>query len=117
LKEQEDLKALARQRMILDVLAQRMTATQAALELGVSRKTYYEWQARGLAGMQAALEDRPWGRPPLPVDPQKEELQATVTTLEKERQVLQGRLRIMQAVQQTWNELQAGAPPKKKGPV
>ena len=81
MNEQEDPKVLARQRVILDVLAGRLTATQAAVELGVSRKTYYEWQERGLAALRAALRDRPGGRPPLPVDPEKEQLQATVANL------------------------------------
>ena len=114
MNEQEDPKVLARQRVILEVLAERMNVTQAALELGVSRKTFYEWQARGLAAMRAALRDRPGGRPPLPVDPQKEQLQATVETLEKERLVLEGRLRIQQAIRETLGELRQRPPPKKK---
>ena len=51
MNEPEDPKVLARQRVILDVLAGRLTVTQAALELGVSRKTFYEWQERALAAM------------------------------------------------------------------
>jgi transposase len=118
LSEEEDPKALARQRVILDVLAQRMNVTQAALELGISRKTFYEWQARGLAGMRAGLRDRPGGRPPLPADPQKEHLQATVESLEKERLVLEGRLRIQQAIRETLGERRPGTPgPKKKRTV
>jgi len=99
--EQVDQKVFIRQRVILDVLAGRLTVTQAAVELGVSRKTFYEWQTRALAAMRAALRDRPGGRPPLPVDPQKEQLQATVANLEKERLVLEGRLRIQQAIRET----------------
>lgn len=112
--EEEDSKARERQRVILEVLAGRMTATQAALELGVSRKTYYEWQERALAAMRAALRDRPGGRPPIPVDPQKDQLQATVDTLEKERLVLEGRLRIQQAIRETLGALRPETPPPKK---
>ena len=101
MNEQVDQKVFIRQRVILDVLAGRLTVTQAAVELGVSRKTFYEWQTRALAAMRAALRDRPGGRPPLPVDPQKEQLQATVANLEKERLVLEGRLRIQQAIRET----------------
>ena len=43
MNEPENPKVLARQRAILDVLAGRLTVTQAAVELGVSRKTFYEW--------------------------------------------------------------------------
>ena len=111
MNEQVDQKVFIRQRVILDVLAGRLTVTQAAVELGVSRKTFYEWQTRALAAMRAALRDRPGGRPPLPVDPQKEQLQATVANLEKERLVLEGRLRIQQAIRET---LGAAPAPKKK---
>jgi transposase-like protein len=115
LNEPEDPKALARQRVILDVLAQRTTVTEAALELGVSRKTYYEWQERALLAMRSALRDRPGGRPPIPVDPQKEQLEATVESLENERRVLEGRLRIQEAIRETLADIQRRAsPPKKK---
>ena len=118
MNEPEDAKALARQRAILEVLAGRMNVTQAAQELGVSRKTFYEWQERALSAMRAALRDRPGGRPPLPVDPEKEHLQATVETLEKERLVLEGRLRIQEAIRQTLAEMRPQAPlAKKKGSV
>jgi transposase len=40
-----------------------MTARQAARELGVSRKTYYEWDARAMQGMLSALQNQPAGRP------------------------------------------------------
>ena len=113
----EEPKALARQRAILEVLAGRMNVTQAASELGISRKTFYEWQDRGLSGMREALRDRPGGRPPQPVDPKKEHLQATVETLEKERRVLEGRLRIQEAIRETLSELRPEPPPKKKGAV
>lgn len=115
MNEPEDPKVFARQRVILDVLAGRMSVTQAALELGVSRKTFYEWQTRALAAMRAALRDRPGGRPLLPVDPQKDQLQATVANLEKERLVLEGRLRIQQAIRETLDGMSVA--PKKKRAV
>ena len=114
MNEPEDPKTLERQRVILDVLAERMNVTQAALELGVSRKTFYEWQERALSAMRAALRDRPGGRPPQPVDPEKAQLQATVENLEKERLLLEGRLRIQQAIRETLGELRQGTPPPKK---
>jgi transposase len=114
LNEPEDQKALSRQRVILAVLAGRLSVTQAALQLGVSRKTFYQWQARALAAMQSALQDRPGGRPPRSVDPESRQLQARVEGLEKERWVLEGRLRIRQAIQDTWDALQQESPPSKK---
>jgi transposase len=112
--ETEDPKALERPRVILEVLAERMTATQAALELGVSRKTFYEWQERALSAMRAALRDRPGGRPLTPVDPEKDQLREALETLEKERIVLESRLRIQDVFRQTFDELAAERPPPKK---
>jgi transposase len=112
---EQDPKAEERMRVILDHLAGKLTATQAALDLGVSRKTFYEWLERGKEAMRSALTDRPGGRPPNPVDPEKDRLQAELETLEKDRQVLEGRLRIQEAIRQTFEELQSGTPlPKKK---
>ena len=114
MKEEEDPKTLQRQRVILEVLAGRLTATQAALELGVSRKTYYEWQERALSAMRLALMDRPTGRPLKPADPEKAQLQQQLEILEKERRVLEGRLRIQEAIRQTINEMGHESLPAKK---
>lgn len=113
--EEQDPKAEERMRVILDHLAGKLTATQAALDLGVSRKTFYEWLERGKEAMRSALTDRPGGRPSNPVDPEKERLQDEVETLEKERVILEGRLRIQEAVRQTLENMRkAAAAPKKK---
>jgi transposase len=115
LTEELEAKGEERMRVILDHLAGRLTATQAALDLGVSRKTFYEWLDRAKAGMRSALMDRPGGRPAKPVDPEKEHLLGELESLEKERRVLQGRLRIQEAIRETWSEREGeSSPPKKK---
>ena len=53
----------------------------------MSRKTFYEWQERGLAGMLTALADQPAGRPGTPVDTEKEALAARNRELERELEV------------------------------
>ncbi len=80
-KDQE----LARQRalVILQVHGGLLTATQGAQLLGVSRKTYYEWEEKSLRAMSLALENRPPGRPPAPMDPEKEALRDRIQELEK----------------------------------
>lgn len=40
-----------------------MTASQAAQQLGVSRKTYYRWERRGLAGLLDGVSTKRAGRP------------------------------------------------------
>ena len=86
-------KAQEWQRVILDVAAGRLTATQAAEEMGVSRKTYYEKQERALSAMLEALKDRPTGRPGNPVDPEKEELLEELEGARKAGRVLRLRSR------------------------
>ena len=81
----EQNKKLARERalVILQVRSGALTAKEGAKILGVSRKTYYEWEEKSLKAMSLALENRPSGRPPLPLDPEKEALREQVRELEK----------------------------------
>jgi len=81
----EQNKKLARERalMILQVRSGALTAKEGAKLLGVSRKTYYEWEEKSLKAMSLALENRPSGRTPLPADPEKEVLRERVRELEK----------------------------------
>ena len=78
-------KDLARERaaVILEVRSGKLTATEGAERLGVARKTYYEWEDRALTGMAQALENQAPGRPPTPLDPEKEALQREVEDLKK----------------------------------
>jgi len=77
---------LARQRasIIFKVRSGEITAVEAAKRLGISRKTYYEWEQRGLAALSAALENNDNGRPKAVVDEEKETLKKRVGELEKE---------------------------------
>src|SRR5512137_1961918 len=76
---------LARERVlvILRVRSAAMTAKQGAQALGVSRKTYYEWEERALKAMALALENRVAGRPPASMDEEKERLRERIRELEK----------------------------------
>ena len=81
----EKEKKLARERasIILQVRSGVLTVTEGAERLGISRKTYYEWEERALAAMAETLESHPPGRPSVPLDAEKEELQRKVRDLEK----------------------------------
>jgi transposase len=81
----EKNRELARQRalVILQVRSGALTAKEGAKLLGVSRKTYYEWEEKSLKAMALALENRPSGRPPLPVDAEKEAFRERIQELEK----------------------------------
>jgi DNA-binding XRE family transcriptional regulator len=80
-KEQE----LARERalVILRVRSGAMTAKQGAQALGVSRKTYYQWEERALQAMALALENRVAGRLCVSTDEEKETLRQRIRELEK----------------------------------
>ena len=83
--KREKEQKLARQRalVILQVRSGVLTAKEGAQRLEVSRKTYYEWEERALKAMALALENRRLGRPPVPVDQEKETLRERVQELEK----------------------------------
>jgi transposase-like protein len=81
--------------LILKVRNREITAKKAAALLGISRKTYYKWEDRALAGMAVALAERPDGRPPgPPEDPEKESLRKENERLKQENLFLQKRLQL-----------------------
>ena len=81
----EKNKKLARERalVILQVRSGALTAKEGAKLLGVTRKTYYEWEEKSLKAMTLAMENHPAGRPPVPVDQEKETLRERIRELEK----------------------------------
>lgn len=94
---QEEL-ARRRAEVIVQVQSGRLTATEAAKRLGVSRKTYYQWERRALGGMIEALRDKEVGRPSKPRDPQKENLQKRLEDLEEQQRIREQLDRIRTAV-------------------
>ena len=94
--------ALARQRaqLITQVQSGMLSAQEAARQLRISRKTYYKWERRALAAMVEALGNREQGRPPRPLDPEKEALQRQTQELQAKLQVLEETERIRQRLEQ-----------------
>lgn len=80
--ESNEDKARNRATVIMKVRSGEMTAAAGAASLGVSRKTYYEWENRALAAMAQALVERPTGRPFQEKDLEKEALQGRIKDLE-----------------------------------
>ena len=83
LLEENQKLARDRARVILQVRSGALTAKEGAELLGVSRKTYYEWEERSLKAMAQALENRPLGRPSALIDEEKETLRERIQELEK----------------------------------
>ena len=83
-KQTPQAQARKKAELILRVRAGLMTATEAARELGISRKTYYKWEQRGLAAMLEGLCERSSGRPPSASDGRSDQQQKKIRELEKE---------------------------------
>jgi transposase len=101
----------ARQRalLILQVQAGQLSATEAARQLGISRKSYYQWEKRALAALLQATEQQPPGRPPKEADPEKDQLRQQVRALQQQVQELEQVMELRQLVHQL-----QGAPPDTK---
>ena len=84
--------------VILQRLAGNLTAVQAAQQLGVSRKTYYQWELRALKGMQAALSPGRTGRPPSKPDRALACLETHNQQLQQQVEVLEQRLRVRETL-------------------
>ncbi len=80
-REHEAAMAHKRAELIIQVQAGRLSASEAAARLGVSRKTYYKWEQRALEGILAGLQEGKAGRRAAPRDPEKEGLRREVAEL------------------------------------
>jgi transposase len=95
---EQEKQARLRAEVIVQVQSGLLSATEAAKRLGVSRKTYYQWERKALEGMIGALVDKESGRPATPRDPQKEEMQKKLADLEEREKVREQVERIREAV-------------------
>jgi len=78
-----------------------MKATEAAAMLGVSRKTYYKWEQRGLAWLVAGLEEKTSGRPEAEAQNTAElELEKQVAQLQRDNELLQKKMQLKDLVHQ-----------------
>jgi|SRR5271157_6557284 len=79
-----DDRARQRAKIIMQVCSGAITAVEGARRLGVSRKTYYEWENRALTAMSEAMANREAGRPEIAQDPEKEALKRALAETQKE---------------------------------
>jgi len=79
------MNAQARQRatLILQVQAGQISASEAARQLGMSRKTYYQWEKRALEGLMQGLEPGSPGRPSTQPSREVAQLRQKVQELEE----------------------------------
>ena len=108
-----DSKAALRAQTLLDVLSKKISSREAAKRLDISRKTWHEWQNRGLEAMVAAMVDRPTGRPSKPVDVEAERLARELEDKHREVEEREQARRI-QSLLRPLPPLEPGAGSKKK---
>lgn len=70
--------AKKRARTILEVIAGERSVASACVELDIEPTRFEELRKEAFGGLVAALEPKPAGRPPKPVDPAAERLAALV---------------------------------------
>ena len=77
-------RARHRAAVVFAVRSGQITTEEGARRLGVSRKTYYEWESRALQAMTEALEGKAPGSPPSPQEEEKQRLQEQIAELQKQ---------------------------------
>ena len=93
--------ALERAEVIMKLRCGLMTATQAARKLGVSRKTYYKWERRGLEVLLSGLADKEPGRRSSAIHPDKQALEEDLIKIHRENELLTPQL----APKEVFNDL------------
>src|SRR6516225_2185591 len=85
----KNTEAKARQRasVILQVRSGQINASQGAKLLGVSRKTYYQWETRALEAMMDQLQKKAPGRPQKQVNPELAAMREKIAKLEAQVKV------------------------------
>ena len=80
--------ARLRAELIMKVRCGLITARQAAKQLGVSRKTFYKWEQRGLSALLEGVTDLHPGRPPDPLDDRCQSLEKQLAEAKREIELL-----------------------------
>lgn len=96
------MNAQAKQRaaLILQVQSGQLTASQAARQLGMSRKTYYQWEKRALQGLLQGLEPGNPGRPASRPSREAQQLRRKVEQLEAKLEATEKVARLRELISQ-----------------
>lgn len=107
------MNAQAKQRatLILQVQSGQLSASQAARQLGMSRKTYYQWEKRALQGLMQGLEPGQPGRPSSQPSREVQQLRRKVQELEQKLETTEKVARLRELI----GEMKQTRPTPKKG--
>lgn len=86
--------------LIMQVRGGTLSATDAARQMGISRKTWYERENRVLRAMNEALEPKKPGRPSSQGDPETQKLRSQISDLQQQVLILEQRARIQQMLRE-----------------
>ena len=86
--------ARLRAQLIMKVRCGLMTAAEAARQLGVSRKTYYKWEQRGLKGLLDGVAEKTPGRPAHPCDENQQALEEQLAEAKTQIELLNHKLEL-----------------------
>jgi transposase len=81
-----------RAEMIMKVRCGLITAAQAAHRLGVSRKTYYKWEQRGLNALLDGVANQSPGRPVRALDDHRQALERQLAEAKTQIELLNHKL-------------------------
>jgi transposase len=100
-KKKDEQAARQRAEIIMKVRCGLLTATQAAQQLQVSRKTYYKWEQRGLSALLEGVQDQEGGRPETPAEQtQKAACEKELKELQQKTELLEKQLKLKDIVYQ-----------------
>ena len=100
-KDEKSQAARQRAEIIMKVRCGLLTATQAAQQLKVSRKTYYKWEQRGLSALLEGVQDQEGGRPETPPEHiQKAAVAKELKELQQKNELLEKQLKLKDIVYQ-----------------
>ena len=80
--------ARLRAELIMKVRCGLITGRQAAKQLGISRKTFYKWEQRGLSALLEGVTDQHPGRPPDPSNDRCQVLEKQLSAAKQEIELL-----------------------------
>jgi transposase len=109
--------ARRRAEIILQVRNGTISASEGAKRLGVSRKTYYEWERKGLSALLDALKDGAAGRPATAQqDPELPALRNRIALLEKEVEAAKQTAEVRKVLELYEQQLQLQSGKKNRSP-
>lgn len=106
--------ARLRAELIMKVRCGLLTARHAAHQLGVSRKTFYKWEQRGLSAFLEGVTDQDPGRRPHPLDDRCQLLEKQLKEAKREIELMNHKMALKDVLMELKLPKTGGSRAKKK---